>query len=228
VDPAERARTALSSRIENSFTTAARQHGVTFGWEMVSYPAQTALLFNIPLDEGGAHEQYVMNTQTKAWCRFLDWPAETFAVFNGDLYYGGQGAVVRAWTGAGDNGATITANGKTAFTYMKNPGSLKRLELFRPTLAITGPINFLTGVDYDFADAILSGTAPFTTMDRSVWDVAFWDSAIWAAGPEVTQRWTSPGGSLGYCFATRVKVATNTSQVRWMSNDYIFQEGGAL
>ena len=33
------------------------------------------------------HEQYVMNTITKAWCRFTEWSAEDFAVFNGELYF---------------------------------------------------------------------------------------------------------------------------------------------
>ena len=91
-------RVALTNIIENAFTSASRSYGSQWGWEAIVYPAQSAMIFNIPIAEDGTHQQYVMNTITKAWCRFTDWNAETFAVFNGQLYFSRGTAVYKAWS----------------------------------------------------------------------------------------------------------------------------------
>lgn len=221
-------RLALSFKIEPAFTETARTYGATFGWEATLFPGRSALLVNVPKSEGGEHEQYVMNTLTKAWCKFTEWDAETFVVFNGLLYFTTGTKVVKGWTGTMDGTSDIVAYGKTAFSYFGRKGLLKQFKMFRPVLAVNGNLNFLTDVDVDFNDAPLTGTATYTATSGGLWDSALWDVGLWGGGLDVVKEWTSPAQYTGYCAAAKIKVATNSLTVRWMASDFVYEYGGPL
>lgn len=218
---------AISYKIENAFTDAARSYGGTFGWESILFPAYGALIVNVPIAEDGEHQQYVMNTITKAWCRFTEWDAEDFAVFNGELYFTTGTTVVKAWVGNADGESNIEAYGKTAFWYPKGKSS-NQFTMFRPVLAVNGNLSFLTDIDVDFQDSEISGTATYSVTTGAQWDVSNWDESYWAAGLEVVEDWTSPDANTGYCAAGKIKIATNSLTVQWMASDYMYQRGGAL
>jgi hypothetical protein len=217
---------ALSDKIVNAFNTAARTSGGVFGWEALVFPAQAALIVNVPTSEDGQHEQYVMNTQTKAWCRFTDWDAEDFAILNAELYFTVGTKVVKAWTGKADNGADIVSYGKSAFSQLGSPGVEKQVSMFRPMLAVNGNLSFLTDIDVDFGDTPITGTATYTVTSGALWDVDLWDESYWAASLEVKKEWTSPNENLGYWVSGKVKIATNTLTIQWMSCDYMYTKGG--
>jgi hypothetical protein len=219
---------ALSFKIENAFTDAARSYGSIFGWEQILYPAQAALLVNVPISEDGEHQQYVMNTITKSWCRFTDWDAEDFAVFNGELYFTTGTKVVKAWTGAIDGANNITAYGKTAFSYFGSSNLEKKFKLFRPVLAVNGTVNFLTDIDVDFQDTPITGTATYSVVSGGLWDSSNWDQAFWAAGLEIVKGWTSPDEFSGKCGAGKIQIATNSLNIQWMACDYVFETGGII
>ncbi|MBM3491273.1 MAG: hypothetical protein FJX68_12660 [Alphaproteobacteria bacterium] len=219
------AKLALSFKIENTFTEAARTYGSVFGWDAIVYPERSALIVNVPLAEDGTHYQYVMNTITKAWCRFTDWPAEDFAVFDTALYFTTGTKVVKAWSGVSDNGANIVAYGKTAFHYFGSPSSLKRFSMFRPVLAVDGALAFLTDIDVDFKNTSILGSAVYAKTSSAVWDTDKWDSGSWAAELEIIKEWTSPDEYSGLCSAGKIRVDTNDLTVRWISCDYLFESG---
>ncbi len=220
---------ALSFNIETAFTTAARSYGANFGWEATIFPAQSAMIVNIPIAEGSEHEQYVMNTITKAWCRFTDWNAETFTVVNGTLYFASGTTVVKAWTGMSDGGANIEAYGKQAFNYFGTKGAVKKVKLFRPTLIANGSsLTFSADVDVDFADSELPAPAPYTAAAGAVWDVSLWDVGQWAAGLEVIKQWKTTGAWDGYCVAGKLKVVTNSLTIQWTASDFAYERGGIL
>lgn len=219
---------ALTNIIDNAFNESARSYGSTFGWEAIVYPAQAALIVNIPIAEDGVHEQYVMNTITKAWCKFTDWDAETFAVYNGQLYFADGTATYKAWSGTADDGSNITAYGKTAFSYFSDMGTQKRFSMFRPLLASNGSISFLADIDVDFNDTEITGTATYTAISGGQWDVGNWDEAYWAGGVQVLKEWTSPDENIGYCASGKIKIVTNTLTVQWIANDYVFETGSPL
>jgi hypothetical protein len=218
---------ALSFKIENAFNSAARINGNTFGWTIAMYPARSAMIVNVPLSEDGEHEQYVMNTITKAWCKFKEWDAEDFAVFNEELYFTTGNKVVKAWTGQIDGENDIIAYGKTAFSYF-NGISQKQFKLFRPVLAVNGVLTFLTDIDVDFQDTPINGTATYSVISGALWDVDDWDEGYWAAGLEVVKAWTSPNEYQGLCASGKIKVATNSLSVQWMACDYVYEAGGIL
>jgi hypothetical protein len=221
-------RLAITNIIEDAFAEAARSYGSNFGWEATLYSAQGALVVNVPIAEDGRHEQYVMNTITKAWCKFNSWNAETFAVFNGELYYAISTTVQKAWTGTIDGANNIVAVGKTAFSYFGDMGSQKRYNMFRPVLAVNGTLSFLTDIDVDFRDTDITGTATYSVVAGGQWDVAMWDQGYWAAGMEIIKEWTSPDEDLGYCASGKIKVETNSLTVQWLAQDWIYEVGNAL
>lgn len=217
---------ALSFKIENAFNEASRLYGSSFGWKALVYPAQSALLVNVPLAEDGAHEQYVMNTITKSWCKFTDWDAEDFAVFNGQLYFTTSTSVMKAWSGVKDGVNDITAYAKQAFSYFGKRGLLKSFKMFRPVLAVNGTLTFLTEIDVDFQDQPITGTATYTPSSGAAWDASDWDEVNWVAGLEIVKDWTSPASYPGYCAAGKLKVTTGDLTVQWMASDYMFEYGG--
>jgi hypothetical protein len=218
----------LTDKITNAFTDAARTYGGNFGWEGTYLPAHNAMIFNVPTAEDISADQYVMNVITRAWCKFTGWNANTFAVFNGELYYGASGVVYKAWTGASDLGANIVADAKSAFSYFGNALQEKQFVLFRPILSVNGTLSFLTGLDTDFNETPISGTATYSVTGGALWDVALWDQSYWAANLQVQKAWTSPQENMGYSAAGKLKIATNSLTVQWMSSDYVYQHAGVI
>jgi hypothetical protein len=219
---------ALSFKIETAFNDASRVYGTNFGWKADFYPAQSALIVNVPIAEDGKHHQYVMNTTTKSWCKFLEWDAEDFAVFNGELYFTTSTKVVKAWTGTVDGTNNITAYGKTAFSYFGTSNRQKRFTMFRPVLAVNGTVNFLTDIDVDFQDTAITGTATYSVVSGGLWDSSNWDQAFWAAGLQVAKAWTSPDEFSGLSGAGKIQIATNSLTIQWLASDYVYELGGLL
>ncbi|MGZ5029073.1 MAG: hypothetical protein ACXWAT_00590 [Methylobacter sp.] len=219
---------AASQKIGNAFNASALSYGANFGWKAIPYPTQGAVIVNIPLAEDGIHHQYVMNTVTGAWCRFIGWDAEDFAVFNDELYYCQATNVIKAWSGHSDQGANIAAYAKTAFSYFNSRGQLKQFKMFRPMLAVNGTLNFLVDIDVDFEDTEVYGVANYTVSSAGLWDVSNWDQSYWAAGLQIIKEWSSPNAWAGYCAAGKLKIGTTSLEVQWMATDYVFEDGNGL
>ena len=220
-------KSAVTDKIEPTFTYASRTYGENFGWEATLFHAQSAMVFNIPLS-ATVSEQYVMNTITKAWCKFDSWNAKTFAVLNDELYFGGSATVYKAWTGTSDNGNNITCYGKAAFNNFGSVSQQKRWTLFRPMLQVNGAVAFKTDMDIDFSDRVITGTASYSTTAASTWDVSNWDEGYWTATLEIIRSWTSPDSNVGYYASGKMKIDTNSTTVHWVASDYVFEQGGIL
>lgn len=218
----------ITDIITKAFNDAQREYGANFGWEGCLFQNQNALVFNIPTVEDTSAEQFCMNAITKAWTRFTGWNANCFAVFNGELYFGGSGAVFKAWTGVDDNGSNIEVYGKTAFSNFGNASQEKKFNLFRPLIAANGSLSFLTGLDIDFNDSPILGSATYSVTSGAQWDVSFWDASYWAANLQVQKVWTSPQDNVGYWAAGKIKFSTNALMVQWLSNDFVYERGGVL
>jgi len=219
-------RVALTDKIKSSFNDAARSYGSTFGWEAVHFPIRNAMLFNIP--KSGGTEQYVVNTITGAWCQFTNWSASTFVVYNDELYYGGNTVVQKAWTGRSDDGANIIAEGQAAFNSFGADSQNKRFMMFRPLVTANSALAFLTDLEIDFNTTYLTGVATSGESGDAVWDTATWDGASWSGGLLTIRNWTSPSVSVGYYASAKIKVETNSTEVHWITNDFLIETGGVI
>jgi hypothetical protein len=223
----ERAKFALSYKIQNAMTNAARSYSGNFGWKTTLFPAYDALIVNVPIVENGTHEQYVMNTITKSWCQFTDWNAEDFAVFNGQLYFVKGSTTYQAWTGVNDLGNNITYYAKQAF---QNFGDMnpKHCKMFMPILTTNGSVNYGVDVDVDFADDEITGTASYSVSTGAFWNSSNWNESFWSSGTQVVKQWTSPSEWTGRWLAGKIKIVSLNLTVQWIASSMIYEEAPSL
>lgn len=220
---------ATTDKIQRAFTLAAKSFGSVFGWELCVYPAEDALLVNVPNVEGGIHQQYVMNTTTLAWCSFSGWNAECFEVFGGELYFAADTKVYKAWNGLADPGTTdVVGTVKTAFNYFGDRGRQKFFHLLRPILMTSSPLSFKIGINVDFDDAAASAQVQALSATGSLWDVSLFDSAIWGYGDAAQKRWDVAPAKMGFGAALVMRIATHTTTVKWPATDVVFEKGSIL
>lgn len=218
---------SLTDKITQAMSAAVASYGSNFGWELTLYPKENQLYLNVPVSEGASQEQYVMNTITKNWCNFTDWEANTFAVFNEDLYYGGNAVVCQAWNGNQDAGTQIEGRVLQAFNDFDSPILNKRFTMIRPIFfsdgspQIYGNIN----VDYDTSDATAALT--YVTPTTALWDTAVWDTDVWGGGQTVLKNWQGANG-IGKTGAIQLKIAASGIVVRHVSTDIVFEPGAIL
>ncbi len=195
VDQSQSDRVAISARISSAFNEAALSYQTLFGWEACVYSKGTRLIVNIPTAENSTAKQYVMNTLTGAWCEFDNHNANTWVVFNDNLYFAGNaGDVYKADTGRADIDTPIVAVGQTAYSAF-GAANVKRFSMVKPLVTATGTNRPALGLSSDFVEtSTLSTPIAVAETGRSVWDGgALWDGgAVWG-GSDVVQssEWTS-------------------------------------
>lgn len=223
----ERAKFALSFNIQNAITESARTYGTTFGWRSIVLPERNALLVNVPIAEDGEHQQYVMNTITKAWCKFTNWDAEDFAVFSGALYFASGTAVYLAWSGTSDNSSNIIYRAKQSFQDYGN-AAIKHPKLFMPILQVNGNVTYSIGIDIDFEDGELGGAVTYGSGGSAVWDTATWDSSTWAESGLVTKQWGSSATKPGRWVAPKIHMELDDISGQWMGSTLLYEQGVGL
>lgn len=218
---------ALSDKISPTVSESASLYGNNQGWQTTVFPTANMILVNVPAFVGTASYQYVMNTISQAWGRFLDQNASCFFVWNSRLFYGSETSVIEAWVGPSDNGAYITGTALTAYSYLQFLGQ-KHFKLVRPTLQVTGPYDLCIGADTDFANTVDYSIILSGSSGGDLWDVGLWDVAVWGGGPSIVQSWSNINVNSGYAIAAKMMIRTKLSSISWVSTDYIYERGGML
>lgn len=196
----------LTQNILRVMNESARNYQDNFGWQLISYPRGTRGILNVPVTENAEQHQYVMNTLSGAWCRFLGMNGSCWEVYQDRLFFGGNdGQVFEADESGADFGRSLTADFRTAFNYYGKRGNQKRWMNCRPQLTTDKQITPGLAFNVDFQDNAAISTTTTPVQAEALWDEALWDEAVWA-GQVVTQSlWTSVTG-LGYCASIRMKV----------------------
>lgn len=218
----------LSYKIQNAISQATTTYADNFGWQVILHPAQNALHLNVPIALG-QQQQYVMNTITGSWCNFTGWAANCWARFNDVLYYGGNGAVVRAWTANfDDDGQQINGEALPAFDYCGTQ-QLKQWTMVRPVLQATGTPGVLIGLNVDFDTTPPTGLPSFSPPGGAKWDDpnSVWDGVLWGQGVQTLKNWQHVSG-VGYAAAMHMKVSALDMSVSWVSTDYAMMDGAIL
>jgi hypothetical protein len=216
--------TQVTDKIQPSISEAITSYSLNYGWEAIISSAQNCILLNIPAT--GSSQQYVLNTQTKGWCRFTGWDAACFEVMGNELYFGTTDGVRKAFSGMSDNGTTISGKVLPAFSDM-GTSALKEFVMARPIISTdSNSLGVLLGmnVDYDTAEPI--GSPTFTTGTNATWDNALWDVGIWGGSLILKKDWQSVG-NLGKTGAMFIKTGANGSQVKWSAVEYVFMTGSS-
>lgn len=219
----------VSYKIDGAFLDAASSYNLNFGWQMMTAKAQNMLIVNVPVSSDTLSYQFVMNTITKAWCRFTGWNASCWANFNGQLYFAGGNKVYHAWTGPNDSGAPIVGTVAQAYSAL-GIGGQKQITLVRPNVAFSAQVNLQIALDADFrtfSGMTQIGYAP--PIGAAIWDLDLWDSGIWDGGTQILNpTWTTVPGDLGYLHSLRMQISSSLAGVTWTSTDYALRRAGIL
>lgn len=214
IDRSDAPRVALTSMIMNAMNQAVQNYAGNFGWQFISYPRGTLAVLNIPLTENSDAMQFVMNTITGAWGRFLNIDAQCWELFNDMLYFGSiDGRVYKYDVGSGDYTGDeelgIVATVQTAFNYFQTRGWKKRFTAIRPIITTDGTTVLPgVGLNVDFGTDGQVSTPSVITSNNAQWDVAQWDVSIWPINSGVVANWTTVDG-IGQCASIITKVTTS-------------------
>lgn len=219
----------ISYNIDGAFLDATEAYGDIFGWQMLTHKAANLLIVNVPFSPNAAAYQFVMNTITKAWCRFTGWNATCWAEFGGEIFFAGGMTVTKAWTGVTDSGTPITGTVMQAYASLGSRAQ-KNVTLVRPNFGLAGSAQISLALDTDFK--IFNGQTTFTyapAPDGGIWDIDVWDTAIWGAGASTFEpKWTTVPGDLGYLHSFRLQITTSSGNFVWTSTDFAHKPAGIL
>lgn len=219
----------ISYNIDGAFLDAAENYSGVPGWQMLTHKAANLLIVNVPVSQDTLSYQFVMNTITKGWCRFIGWNARCWAEFNGEIYFGGGTVVYKAWTGTTDNEAPIQGAVMQAYAYLGSRQQ-KNVTLARPNFGIAGNAQLSIALDADFKT--FNGETIFTyapTSGGAIWDVDLWDTGLWDGGTATFEpKWTTIPGDLGYLHSFRLQITTSSGNFVWTSTDFATRIAGIL
>jgi len=225
---------SLSDKIRGTYDFAINTYGTaynTIGFAVIFHPFGRKLLFNVyagvtsyPREQPAY--QLVMNTETKAWCKFTNWNAICWLVTGDLLYYGMDGKLVQADTGNRDqeeatvNDRFIVAYAKQAFNYFGSRGTIKHFKALRfNEMMFPGYLtDIYQGINVDFQDFVPTDFLNQSTLSSGGVD---YDTII--------SEWIGTTGA-GYCAAPYLALlpANNGLTFAWASTDIIFETGGVL
>lgn len=220
----------ISAKLGRNYTDAVT-YKATHGWSGVMYPRGTSLMVNVPLTSvtAGPYAQFVMNTNTNKWCRYLAWDGLSWVLFNDRLYFGtNDGRVVLADEGFTDNGMQVQAVCRQAWNDFDADGSGvlgdadKQFHFATFAIQADGAPSIACALNVNFEDDQPQYATATGAISGATWDVATWDLDDWA-GAAVTQNFTISVGKLGYIGSVWMQAASLVSKIRWFATRVIFE-----
>jgi hypothetical protein len=192
-------RMSHTDKISGAFLDAYRNVGQDFGWQVLEYGRDALLIVNIPVTERAEQEQYVMNLQTNAWCRFTGINAGVFLPSGDDLFFGGNDGKVYRYGVIGvynDNENPIDGVAIQAFQAFGTPQQ-KTFTMARPLF--TGPVDYLPQlkalVDFDLSEASLQFSPASYEEVGPFWNEELWNTFMWADGTGTSAKWQNIRGT---------------------------------
>lgn len=217
---------ALTDKIQQATSDATTAYAGNFGWQTILYPSENMLLMNVPVSSTLSY-QYVMNTITGSWCRFMGWNATCWEIFNDQIYFGAAGKVCLAWSGQDDNGANINGEALQAFSSFGAEAILKQWTMVRPILSVNGNPGISIGVNVDFDLSAALSIPSFSPSSTAIWGLSKWGAGLWGGAFNIKKDWLTVT-SYGYYGAVHMVTATKGLKLKWASTDFMFKIGAYL
>lgn len=217
----------LSDNISSAYKELFETYGAEFGWCATHFERMDMLLVNIPLGLSRSW-QFVMNTATGAWCRFVGWNAEVFAMFDGQPVFARNYNIYLGWEGQDDNGAAIVPRAKTSPNYFGTAGLRHKIGLLRINAKTLGDLPVQLALAPDFAEGGFSSSLTTVSQQLALWDVAKWDVDTWPSGSQTAANWRTVAHTPGHNLALLLRFSAKGVSFIWYSTEYILQNGGPL
>jgi hypothetical protein len=224
---------ALSIKIQNLISELTTEGSSREGWQLVNYPAANMVLVNVPGVETSQNAQLAFNTVRQAWCTFTGMPASCWMTTRENLLFGTIGAVYRAWEGTKDKveynnegGNPITASVQQSFSFFDNLSQDKHFKMVRPTFLTDGNFDYNIGINTDYQFDTVDAPKQQAGINYGMWDNSDWDDAYWSGGTNASADWVGVVG-IGFT-ASLIMTFTSTSEVTWLSTNWLFEAGGPI
>jgi hypothetical protein len=221
LDRSASAKASVSNRIDPALSSAYRLYGSNTGWQALTHVDGHFALVNVPISSSTFH-QYVMNTQTGAWCRFKGWNAYSWGLFNGGLYFGAADSVVKADTGTDDRDAAIEGEMQPAYQSFGSNSMLKNFKLARPLFRSNALPTLAISINTDYRDeSPTSADAVPLTSSAPTWGTMVWGSFIWQ-GVATQSEWFAVTG-MGFTASPRLYTSTATATIEIDAIDVLYE-----
>ncbi|MDC7745027.1 hypothetical protein [Rhizobium binxianense] len=223
---------AITAKIGPTWRETVATIGTTSDqWQLASFPARQMAIVNLPSSFGPY--QYVMNTETGAWCRFGGMASSCWATWQDRLFFGaGDGTVYEAEVGANDNGVAIDALMVGAWNRFGDGLSTKLSKLIGVTAQIGVSTLMYAGISVDYQTKI--PTALLSSVENST--AAKWGTAIWGVskfpGLSLVRKFASAGGA-GSALAPTVRAlisgsSGSVSEAAVVGGEVLYEKGAPL
>lgn len=203
---------ALTSEIRQAFSEASQRSRDAFGWQMISHPIRNMALVNVPASQTFPIYQFVLNTSTGAWARFVNQDALCWGTYDNKLYFGSDnGKVYRADFGGSDATEPISAAVLPAYSHLGKRGRLKHVKMVQPIYSsdlIQSSPAVSIAIDYELPTT--GSTSEAITGDWFTWDESLWDGADTWFGFSVHNAWRG-SGNLGAVVSPYTTIAVDAS-----------------
>ena len=183
------------------------------------------LILNVPLVDGVTAEQYAMNSNTGAWCRFTGLNANVWSARGTDMFFAGPSGVIYKCGGTADETAAIGGLSVSAFDDFGTPQT-KSFRRIRPQFF--GPSGYRPAIalKLDYSEEYVIYNAASFTAPGTAWDAGDWDTSPWASPSQSSALWQGITGE-GFVAAVVVKLSS-TEKITYNGAKILFETGDNL
>ena len=206
------------------------------GWQFEINPKDRVAIVSVPTTDTELDQrpiQFVLSTNTGAWCMYRDLDMLCMESASDDFYFGTRdGRVMKHADYAddvdltGSTAGTITFSMLTHYSHFGMPGQWKAAQFARVNFIGQGQPTYSIEAKFDFDLTELATNPAFTGLPSSAWDSAIWDIDTWAgATASFNQLRGLAGQGRHVAIAMRGETSAETS---FIGVDLMFQPGGLL
>lgn len=200
----------VSYKIADAWSDATSLRGME-DWQCEIWPEQKMAIVSPPAMIGGGDPVlFVSNTETGAWGRFTNWQARCLEVFQGQLYFGGDGG--RIWIGntsGTDDGEVYTGEVVPLFDDLGSPASAKVGQVARAVTRSNAHLNGVVRMRSDYDEQHFQAPDAPALVAANAWGTGIWGQSTWGSTMPtvINQNWQSVGG-VGYAVSVGYQVSS--------------------
>ena len=227
----------INRKITNSVTNVVTSYASNFGWQALVCPMQNKLIINVPTSPDNTQSfQFVMNTITGAWTKFIGWNATCFEYFSDTIYaiigtaiYQMDIPSANDFVTGTSSGNPIIANAKSAFIYAGGREQNKSFKMARPMLITKQGIVPYFNINVNLRDDAITGAADVHPGigNQMVWGQSTWGGANWGNDNIQYLNWLTVNG-IGYCAAIKLQVQCQANTCKWQGWELQYETGGLI